>query len=73
MANLPPNSDSTSTTGDDTRMLPASRSAPSTPRWVYIFGAIALGLVLLFVILHLTGNSLGGPGSHMPSMNHGGQ
>ena len=27
---------------------------------------IALGLVLLFVILHLTGNSPGGPGLHTP-------
>jgi hypothetical protein len=32
----------------------------STPRWVYVFGIIALVLVLLFVALHLTGHGLGG-------------
>jgi ABC-type transporter Mla subunit MlaD len=31
-----------------------------TPRWVYAFGIIAIVLVLVFVILHLTGRSLGG-------------
>lgn len=33
---------------------------PSTPRWVKLFGIIFVILLLLFVILHLTGNSLGG-------------
>ena len=37
---------------------------PSTPRWVKVSGIIAIVLVLLFVILHLTGNSLGG---HIPT------
>jgi ABC-type transporter Mla subunit MlaD len=32
----------------------------STPRWVYVFGIIALVIVLLFVVLHLTGHGLGG-------------
>ncbi len=41
---------------------PAAGSPPATPRWVKAFGAIALALVLLFVILHLTG---GGFRSHM--------
>ena len=36
----------------------------STPRWVKVFGIIALVLILLVVILHLTGNSLGGPMGH---------
>ena len=36
----------------------------STPRWVKVFGIIAIVVVLLFVILHLTGNS---PGGHMSS------
>jgi ABC-type transporter Mla subunit MlaD len=31
-----------------------------TPRWVYVFGIVALIVVLLFVILHLTGHGLGG-------------
>ena len=39
-------------------------SATGTPRWVKVFGLVALGLLLLFVILHLVGVSPGGPGSH---------
>ena len=46
-------------------------SAPSAPRWVKVFGIIFIVLVLAFVILHLTGNSLGGPGSHTPPIEHG--
>ena len=34
-----------------------------TPRWVKTFGIIALVLVLLLVILHITGNGLGGHAS----------
>jgi hypothetical protein len=39
-----------------------------TPRWVYVSGAIAIVLVLLFVILHLAGGGFKGhtPGSHTP-------
>jgi hypothetical protein len=46
------------------------------PRWVKVVGILAAALLLLVVILHLTGNSLGGPGSHsMPtgSRDAGGQ
>ena len=32
----------------------------STPRWVYVVGIHAIGLVLLFVVLHLTGGGLPG-------------
>ncbi len=32
-----------------------------TPRWVYVIGIHAIGLALLFVVLHLT---VGGPRSH---------
>ena len=40
----------------------------STPRWVKILGIVALVLVLLFGILHLTGGGANhGPGQHMPS------
>jgi hypothetical protein len=42
------------------RMEPARGSTPGTPRWAQVFGIIAAGLVLLFVILHLTGRGLGG-------------
>jgi hypothetical protein len=36
-----------------------------TPRWVKVLGVLVLVLVLLVAVLHLTGNSLGGPGSHL--------
>jgi hypothetical protein len=46
-------------------LLPESGSngdgARGTPRWVKVFGIIALALLLLFVILMLTGH---GPGRH---------
>jgi hypothetical protein len=48
MADLPP--DPNDDAGDDI----------GTPRWVYVSGTIAIVLVLLFVILHLTGHGLGG-------------
>lgn len=52
--------------------MPDHKSPPSTPRWVKVFGTIALGLVLLFVILHLTGiGGNHGPGRHMPSTDQG--
>ena len=47
---------------------PNRGSPPSTPRWVKVFGIIALALVLLFVILHLTGNGFGG--HHTPSIEY---
>jgi hypothetical protein len=41
---------------------------PGTPRWVKVFGTIALVVVLLFVILLFTRGPGGhGPGRHMPS------
>lgn len=43
---------------------PDRSSTAGTPRWVKAFGVIILVLALLVVILHLTGNSLGGHGSH---------
>jgi hypothetical protein len=36
--------------------------ATSTPRWVKVFGIIAILLVVLFVILHLTGLAPAGHG-----------
>ena len=52
---------------------------PGTPRWVKVFGIIALVLVLLFVILlspacrHGPGRHTppGGPGGHTPPVEHG--
>ncbi len=44
--------------------LKTNPDSNGTPRWVKVFGIIGLILVVLFVILHLTGNSLGGHTSH---------
>jgi len=42
---------------------------PTTPRWVKVFAIIALALLLLLIILHLTGNSFGGHGLHSSLSN----
>jgi hypothetical protein len=38
---------------------PDPEAPPSVPRWVKVFGIVFLVLVLVFVILHLSGNGLG--------------
>jgi hypothetical protein len=53
-----------------TPIKPDRGSPPSTPRWVKVLGIIFIALVVLVVILHLTGNSLGGPGMHTPSIEY---
>ena len=50
---------------------PGPGSTPGTPRWVKVFGIIALVLVLLFVISLLAGFRHG-PGLHTPSGRAGG-
>ena len=56
MADVPPYPNSNRDTGEDT----------GTPRWVKVFGIIALVVVLLFVILLLAGGGGHGPGRHTP-------
>ncbi len=57
-------------TGEDTHMTnpPPAPGDESTPRWVKVLGIIAIVLIVLFVILHLTGNS---PRGHTPSGHPG--
>jgi len=43
---------------------------PGAPRWVKVFGIIAIVVVLLLVVLKLTGHH--GPGRHMRSGDVGG-
>ena len=45
---------------DDSSVGGAGTVAARTPRWLYIVGIHAIGLVILFVILHLTGGGLPG-------------
>ena len=56
MADLLPDTD------ENTRKRSDFESPTSTPRWVKLFGIVAIVVVLLFVALHLTGNSPGGHG-----------
>lgn len=68
MADPPTYPDSNRDTGHDTGVGPGPGSTTGTPRWVKVFGIIALVLVLLFVISLLTGGGGGhGPGRHTPS------
>ena len=47
----------------DTGEEPDGRSDPSIPRWVLVLGIVlAIGLVLLLVVLHITG--ILGPRGH---------
>lgn len=38
---------------------------PPMPNWAKVFGAILIVLILAVIVLHVTGNSLGGL-HHMP-------
>jgi hypothetical protein len=58
MADLPPYPD----LGGDTGVGPDDGSTSGTPRWVKVFGIIAILLVLLFVSLHRAGLSPAGHG-----------
>ena len=53
------------TTGDDTGVGP-DREEHRTPRWVKVFGLIAVAVVGLFIVLLLAGGGGHGPGRHLP-------
>ena len=61
MAQPPADPDSFREIGEDTG---TQDSIAGTPRWVKLFGIVALVLVLLVVILLLTGGGGHGPGRH---------
>ena len=75
MANPPPHRDSNSDIGNETGVGPDREPTTGTPRWVKVFGIIALVVVLLFLILMFTRGPGGrhGPGRHMGSGNTGDQ
>ncbi|GEM_PF-1845448 len=63
MSDLPPYSGTGDDTSNDTGVGHDRRSTTSTPRWVSVLGiVIAIVLLLLIVVLHLTG--ILGPGLH---------
>jgi hypothetical protein len=41
-------------------------STTGTPRWVKVFGLVALIVIVLFVVVILTGGGEHGPGRHTP-------
>ena len=51
-----------SSPGPDARS--ARPHATGVPGWVKVFAVIAVLAIIAFAVLHLTGNGLGGPGSH---------
>jgi hypothetical protein len=59
MADFPPSSDAHADAGGDARLGPGDESPERAPRWVRVSGIIAIVVVVLFVVLHVTGNSLG--------------
>lgn len=50
---------------------PLGGAPPQTPTWVKVVGIVAIALILLVIVLHLTGNSLGGPDMHAPPIHQG--
>jgi hypothetical protein len=59
----PADPDRSRDTGDETGRGPGRGSATGAPRWVSVLGiVIAVGLVVLLFVLHLTG--VLGPGAH---------
>ncbi len=49
---------------DDTAVGSDNESSTGTPRWVKVFGIIAIVVVLLFVVMLVAGGGRHGPGRH---------
>ena len=55
---------------DTNRARPNRGPIAGLPRWVKVFLIVFIALVLLFVVLHLTGNGFGDH-MHMSTIEHG--
>jgi hypothetical protein len=53
-------------TGDDSGVGPYREPPAGTPRWVKVFGLVALVVVVLFVVVLLIGGGEHGPSRHSP-------
>ena len=65
MADLPSSPSSNRTDDSITQTNPGRDVDAGTPRWVIVFGVVALVVIVLVVALHLAGLAPGG------MMNHG--
>ena len=45
---------------------PSGPERPATPRWVKVFGLVAVALVVLVLVAALVGVGEHGPGRHLP-------
>ena len=55
----------------DTGTGPDEGTPAGTPRWVKVFGIVALVVVVLFIVVLLVGGGEHGPGRHSPSSDPG--
>ncbi len=46
--------------GDKAPLRSDNAAPPATPRWVKMFGYVALALLILFIIIHIAGGGMGG-------------
>jgi hypothetical protein len=63
MADLPPSPDA----NGNTNVGPGQELTLGIPRWVKVFGIVALVLVLLVIIMLFVSGGNHGPGRHIPS------
>lgn len=67
MADSPPHPGAREDAEGDPNTGSGPGTPPRTPRWVKVFGIIALVLILLVIALLLFGPDTFGPGQHGPS------
>ena len=71
MADSPPRPDPDRDTADALRQAPGAGTRPGTPRWVKLFGVIALLLLVLAVVMLVAGGGNHGPGRHSGAGGNG--